>query len=141
MPTRPASHARQARAAARDAPRPTAAQRGYGGRWQRARLVHLREHPLCERCHAAGLTTAASVVDHVVPHRGDPGLFWDRGNWQSLCEPCHGTKTATEDGGFGRPARCTAGAGANERPAQPPVSAYDTTTYRSTGLPERQGQG
>jgi 5-methylcytosine-specific restriction protein A len=36
------------------------------------------------------------VVDHVVPHRGDAILFWDRANWQSMCKPCHDTKTTRE---------------------------------------------
>ncbi|MDR5009433.1 HNH endonuclease [Agrobacterium fabacearum] len=31
----------------------------------------------------------STVVDHVIPHRGDKRLFWFRGNWQSLCTPCH----------------------------------------------------
>jgi hypothetical protein len=40
------------------------------------------------------------VVDHIVPHGGDQTLFWDAANHQTLCEPCHNRKTATEDGGF-----------------------------------------
>jgi hypothetical protein len=28
---------------------------------------------------------AAVVVDHTGPHKGARALFWDRGNWQSLC--------------------------------------------------------
>lgn len=43
----------------------------------------------------------ASVVDHVIPHRGDKALFWDSDNWQPLCKPCHDRKTAAQDGGFG----------------------------------------
>jgi len=31
----------------------------------------------------------ATVVDHIIPHRGDLGLFWDEENWQSLCGTCH----------------------------------------------------
>jgi 5-methylcytosine-specific restriction protein A len=38
----------------------------------------------------------ASILDHVVPHRGDPVLFWSESNWQSLCATCHGIKTARE---------------------------------------------
>jgi len=50
--------------------------------------------PILSGCHAAGRVTAATVVDHVVPHRGDPVLMWDEiGNWQSLCTDCHGAKT------------------------------------------------
>ena len=39
----------------------------------------------------------ATVVDHIVPHRGDPKLFWDTDNWQALCKQCHDHKTMTED--------------------------------------------
>lgn len=28
--------------------------------------------------------------------------MWDECNWQPLCKPCHDSKTAREDGGFGR---------------------------------------
>lgn len=69
--------------------RRTAHQRGYGYEWQRARLEHLQACPLCVMCKARGVVTAATVVDHVVPHRGNQSLFWDRSNWQSLCEHCH----------------------------------------------------
>lgn len=44
----------------------------------------------------------ASIVDHIIPHKGDKQLFWDRDNWQPLCKKHHDRKTATEDGGFGR---------------------------------------
>lgn len=49
----------------------------------------------------AGKVTAATEVDHIVPHRGDERLFRDEKNLQSLCRPCHSRKTAVEDGGFG----------------------------------------
>ena len=44
-------------------------------------------------CLAMSKQTPATVVDHVVPHTGDSGLFWDVDNWQSLCKSCHDTKT------------------------------------------------
>ena len=31
----------------------------------------------------------ATVVDHIMPHKGDNTLFWDRDNWQSLCKRFH----------------------------------------------------
>ena len=89
-------------AKALDARRGTAHERGYSAAWQRARLGWLAAHPLCVRCEAAGVVEAATVVDHIVPHRGDKTLFWDRDNWQSLCDRHHNVKTAMEDGGFGR---------------------------------------
>lgn len=67
----------------------TASQRGYTYAWRKARLVHLDANPLCVYCQRKGRVTAAEVVDHKVPHRGDMTLFWDRTNWQSLCTPCH----------------------------------------------------
>jgi 5-methylcytosine-specific restriction enzyme A len=69
--------------------RGTAAQRGYTHRWQVARRQHLSQQPLCVMCQQQGRITPATVVDHIVPHRLDPALFWDRANWQSLCAPCH----------------------------------------------------
>lgn len=44
-----------------------------------------------------GRYTKATVVDHITPHRGDPGLFWDEANWQPMCKQCHDRKTLTED--------------------------------------------
>ena len=67
----------------------TTAQRGYGAAWRRAREAFLRDHPLCVMCLAEGKLTPATVVDHIKPHRGDPTLFWDTTNWQSLCKQHH----------------------------------------------------
>lgn len=85
--------------------RGSASARGYGRKWQQASAAYLRAHPLCEcdECQAGKLkVTAATVVDHKVPHRGDPVLFWDRDNWQAMSKPHHDRKTATEDSGFTR---------------------------------------
>jgi 5-methylcytosine-specific restriction protein A len=49
-----------------------------------------------------GRVVAASIVDHIKPHKGNKVLFWDKNNWQPLCKRHHDIKTATEDGGFGR---------------------------------------
>lgn len=92
-----------------DARRGSARQRGYTSAWERARAAYLRQHPLCRMHEQLGQCVPATVVDHVVPHRGDRALFWDAANWQSLCRTCHDRKTATEDGGFGRPAAVQGG--------------------------------
>ena len=55
----------------------------------------LQAHPLCAECLRNGRYTAATVVDHIIPHRGDMSLFWDERNWQSLCERCHDEKTGS----------------------------------------------
>jgi 5-methylcytosine-specific restriction enzyme A len=81
-------HARE-----RDLRRGTAKERGYDARWRRARRLFLKANPLCVACLADGKTTAASVVDHVVPHRGDQGKFWDVVNWAGLCKRHHDAKT------------------------------------------------
>lgn len=69
--------------------RPSAAKRGYTARWQKARAAYLRQHPLCVPCERAGLTTPATVVHHVIPHRGDYALFWDEANFEARCRVCH----------------------------------------------------
>lgn len=79
-----------------DANRGSARERGYTRSWDKARLVYLGEHPLCAECQRQGRVTAGTIVDHIIPHRGDQQLFWDRANWQTLCGACHGRKTLEE---------------------------------------------
>ena len=81
-------------------------ERGYSAAWDKAAAAFKREFPMCgmrpngrapvmSRCFDEGRLTATYAVDHVVPHRGDDALLWDREqNWQSLCQSCHGAKTA-----------------------------------------------
>lgn len=73
--------------------RASSSARGYGARWRRERERFLRSNPLCVHCRSEGRLVPATVVDHIVPHRGDEKLFWDRENWQSLCKRCHDQKT------------------------------------------------
>ena len=75
----------------------SAGSRGYGRAWQKARKQYLAEHPLCEECKKEGRYRKATVVDHIVPHRGDQKLFWDRANWRALCKQHHDIKTGNED--------------------------------------------
>ena len=75
----------------------SASSRGYGRAWQKASKAYLDAHPLCVCCMAEGKYRKATVVDHIVPHRGDKALFWDQSNWQALCKPCHDRKTGHED--------------------------------------------
>ena len=83
-----------------DKTRATSAQRGYNKRWERARATYLRKHPLCAMHLKLGKYVPATVVDHVIPHRGDQALFWDSSNWQSLCTTCHSAhKQRQERGG------------------------------------------
>lgn len=81
--------------------RGSAAERGYDARWSQESKRYLQQHPLCEPCLKKGNVHAAQVVDHIIPHRGDMKLFWDKSNWQAMSKRCHDKKTASEDGGFG----------------------------------------
>lgn len=92
-------------AAAAVKPRQGSTARGYGYKWQKARDAFLQENPLCDDCLAAGKVERATVVDHHIPHKGDPGLFWDRANWRPKCKRHHDAKTARQDGGFGNRGR------------------------------------
>lgn len=47
--------------------------------------------------------TAANVVHHKVPHRGDLALFFDPSNLEAVCKPCHdGPMQSDEARGFSR---------------------------------------
>jgi 5-methylcytosine-specific restriction enzyme A len=64
--------------------------------WGRRAQVLARD-PLCVECLKAGRVVPTTDVDHVVPHRGDPVLFWDPLNLQGLCHGCHSRKTRSEE--------------------------------------------
>jgi 5-methylcytosine-specific restriction protein A len=103
MPLMPPSHRprggreRRERERAYDQARGTAAERGYDSKWQRARVTFLAQHPLCIMCEREQRVAAATVVDHIIPHRGDRKLFWSRSNWQPLCKPHHDRAKQAEE--------------------------------------------
>lgn len=84
-----------------DSWRGSARARGYTTAWDKAAKDHLAQHPLCRYCEL-GLfgdpsIVAATLVDHLIPHRGDHEIFWNRRDWVSSCAPCHsGPKQAAE---------------------------------------------
>ena len=79
-----------------DATRPSGSARGYDARWQAIRNQYIAEHLLCVKCEARGLVVAAAEVDHIIPlARGGTS---EDSNLQSLCKPCHSSKTAREVG-------------------------------------------
>ena len=79
----------------------SARERGYSAAWEKARAGFLRLHPQCAECARGGLIVRATVVDHITPHRGDQRLFWDQGNWQSLCTNHHSSwKQQVEKRGY-----------------------------------------
>lgn len=63
-------------------------------RWKARRLEQLRREPLCAYCLPR--TTAATVADHVIAHRGDAQAFW-HGKLQSLCDSCHSRRKQREE--------------------------------------------
>lgn len=54
------------------------------------RVQVLLEQPFC----ACG--RLADTVDHIVPHRGDERLAFDRANLRALCASCHSRLTAEQ---------------------------------------------
>lgn len=85
----------------RDKNRGSSNERGYTSRWRVYRALYLKQNPLCVECMKEYKYVPATVVDHIIPHKGDKKLFWDKNNHQTLCKHCHDVKTAREDGGFG----------------------------------------
>jgi 5-methylcytosine-specific restriction enzyme A len=63
-------------------------------RWRQLRAQVLAASPLCVMCRAAGVIAAATQVDHIDRHHGDPELFWSFANLQGLCAYHHAEKTA-----------------------------------------------
>jgi 5-methylcytosine-specific restriction endonuclease McrA len=96
MPTLPPSFRTEAQARASqqakaeyEARRGSARERCYDTVWDKASRGHRRSHPLCLGCQAVGRVTAAELTDHVVPHKGDQAIFWNRSLWQSACRWHH----------------------------------------------------
>ena len=74
--------------------RPSSTKRGYDRAWQKLRLQHLRQNPLCVFCLKQGKTVAATVADHVKPIAVAPHLRLDPANIRSCCTDCHAKITA-----------------------------------------------
>lgn len=74
-----------------DASRGSSAERGYGHRWRKLRLMKLRRNPVCE---SQGCDQPATEVDHIIPKR-DGGRD-TMANLQSLCKRHHSQKTMRE---------------------------------------------
>lgn len=96
MPVRARKHNPFPRQGRRIEKRASSTDRGYDGRWRKARAEHLKNEPLCRPCAETWRVTAAQEVDHIIPHKGSMALFWDRENWQSICRDCHERKSALE---------------------------------------------
>lgn len=66
-------------------------------RWRKLREQHLAENPLCVRCKQQGRVRAGVVVDHIIPHKKNQELFWDRSNLQTLCNEHHSSVKQSEE--------------------------------------------
>jgi 5-methylcytosine-specific restriction protein A len=73
--------------------------------WLRLRANQLAKEPLCFDCLKEHRLTPATVADHIQRHCGNPVLFYDPDNLQSMCASCHSKKTDREDAGFGNPGK------------------------------------
>ncbi|MCV0381769.1 HNH endonuclease [Nitratireductor sp.] len=63
-------------------------------RWERLRQsVFVRDQFTCQRtgalCTGKGNHPATPVANHKVPHRGDPALFWDPDNLETVTKQVH----------------------------------------------------
>ena len=85
--------------------RGTRQEQGYTNEWLARARDYRKRNPLCVKCTQRGKVTPCQCVDHIVPHRGDPVLFWDENNWQSLCNPCHNGPKRREEEAARRAAR------------------------------------
>jgi len=59
--------------------------------WRYVREQKLEKNPVCEKCYADGIITAATDVHHIIDIDIDPS--WDNAmnisGLQSLCHSCH----------------------------------------------------
>jgi hypothetical protein len=58
-------------------------------------LIFLEQFPIY-RIEPWQVGQPATVVDHIIPHKGDPELLWAEWNWQPLDKRAHDKKTARE---------------------------------------------
>src|SRR5690349_6252862 len=119
MPTRPPRAHPNGRKPTPSAPRPrvSARKRGYDTKWDKARAGFLAKHRFCECPDHKGKPNAplADTIDHIVAHKGDHALFWDRQNWCAVARGCNARKAAREEGAFGNPRRAQARPGGGIR--------------------------
>ncbi len=70
---------------------------------EKIRPRQLARQPLCEHCAVLGIVRQADHVDHIKRPFGERKLQTDPDNFQSLCRPCHGRKSAWERSGSTKP--------------------------------------
>lgn len=65
--------------------------------WAILRAKQLKKEPWCRYCRQNHMRTKATHADHIKPHRGNPALFRDPDNLQSLCTVCANTVKQVEE--------------------------------------------
>ena len=65
---------------------------GYGKDWEAYRWRFLHYNKFCYCCGGK-----ATVVDHIVAHKGDTDVFENNTNHLPMCTSCHNTATAKYD--------------------------------------------
>lgn len=83
--------------------------RFYDAEWAKQAREFKRLHPFCLGCAAIGERSATTIVDHVVPHRGDRAKFGDPNNRQPACD-WHRSRRAQSTGPKGPVKRVEIGA-------------------------------
>ena len=64
--------------------------------WRKRAKHQLRSQPLCEMCLKDGRINAATIADHIEPHKGDQQKFFF-GELQSLCKLHHESAKKREE--------------------------------------------
>lgn len=73
--------------------------------WRKLRAAILRDNPYCVECRNNGITTLATLVDHIKPvatgttAKDKEHLMWSESNLQPLCNKCHNSKSGKEKHG------------------------------------------
>ena len=132
--------------AAREVPRPTATQRGYGSQWSRLRAQYLAAHPYCADPfnHHPHTLVGGQVVDHIRPRA--LGGADANSNLQTLCQACHNYKTAHDGSRNQRGRKCfqpggaTGGAVTRTRPrnSQKPKNGQSNTRSKNFSRRKRR---
>ena len=69
----------------------------HSKQWRSLRNYYIQMNPLCEACKRRDKVTAGQVVDHIKPiNSGGEHLKLDLSNLQTLCHPCHNSKSGKE---------------------------------------------
>jgi len=73
--------------------KPELAKLYHTTRWRKLRGWYIKNNPLCVMCKENNIIKEAYLVDHI-QEVYDGGSMWDYNNLQSLCDPCHRSKTS-----------------------------------------------